>query len=550
MAESESHVRCSLNEALARSLVDHGLTTMFGLLGDANLFMVQDFVDRCGGRFVAATHEAGAVLMGLGHSLISGRPGLVSVTHGPGLTNSLTALVDGVKARVPLLLLCGDTPAEARDHFQNVSQREFVLATGAGFEQLRTPATITEDLLAALRATILQRRPVVLNVPAEFGWQDVDYVHRPLRLAPSRPLKSQGDERDNAVGIIAAARSPLVLGGRGACCPEDEAALRGLAERTGALLATTLKGKGLFHGDPWNIGVFGGLSTPVASELIQESDCVIAFGASLNRWTTAEGSLLAGKRVIQCNFEARDLATHCSPDATLVGDPASVAAELMHWLDEAEIPASGFRNDSVRERLAACDPFAGLADTATDTTVDLTRSLARLQEALPENRVVVTDVGRFVGQAWKTLDVSRPGDFIHTVNFGSIGLGPGYAMGAAVAAPDRPTVLVTGDGGFMLGGVAEFTTAVREQLDLVVIVCNDGSYGAEHVQYTGRERDAALSLFRWPEFAALARTLGGTGVAVRDDADLALACEAIRARCGPLLIDLKLDPTTMLPLDY
>lgn len=541
---------CPLHEAVARWLIDSGMTTMFGLLGDANLFMARSFVDDCGGRFVSSTHEAGAVLMGLGYALVSGQPGLVSVTHGPGLTNSLTALVDGVKARVPLLLLCGDTPVTARDHFQNVSQREFVLATGAGFHQLRSPESFGDDLSAALRETVLQRKPCVLNMPADFGWQEV--VYQPTRWRPGRAPQfgPSGDELDNAVGIIASARSPIVLAGRGALAEKDEVALRTLAERTGALLATTLKAKGLFHDDTYNLGIFGGLSTPVATELILESDCVLSFGASLNQWTTANGSLLTGKSVIQCSLESADLDANVQPDAALMGDPASVAADLVYWLDQAEIPASGFRNEEVRQRIKACDPFTGLSDTSTEVTVDLTRSLLRINNTIPEDRIVVTDVGRFVGQAWKTLDVARARSFIHTVNFGSIGLAPGYAIGAAVASPQRPTVLVVGDGGFMLGGVSEIHTAVREIVDLIIIVCNDSSYGAEHVQYAARDLSPGLSLFCWPEFSELAETLGATGIAVRNDADLSVACDAILERRGPLLIDLKLDPATMLPLDY
>jgi thiamine pyrophosphate-dependent acetolactate synthase large subunit-like protein len=543
-------LNCTVNRALAMALIENDLNVMFGLLGDANLFMAQSYVDDCGGRFVAATHEAGAVLMGLGHAMVTGQTGLASVTHGPGLTNTLTALVDGVKGRIPLLLLCGDTPASAPDHFQNISQREFVLAAGAGFVQLRSAATAVEDLLQALRATRLERRPVVLNIPAELGWETLEYSAGRVRYGYQGPFRSMGEQLDNAIGIIAAARSPIVLGGRGAIAEAQESALERLAERTGALLATTLKGKGLFHGNPYNLGVFGGLSTPVANELILHSDCVIAFGASLNKWTSGNGSLLDGKRVIQCNLESADLAVHCAPDAVLMGDPQSIVAEMIHWLDEAEIPASGFRTEEVRQRIAACDPFDGLADTATADTVDLTRSLLRLNAVIPEDRIVVTDIGRFVGQAWKALDVSRPGSFIHTVNFGSIGLGPGYAIGAAIGAPARPTVLVSGDGGFMLGGVAEFHTAVREGADLIVIVCNDGSYGAEHVQYEARNISCDLSLFGWPEFAALAETLGGTGVAVRNPDELEIACQAVINRRGPLLIDLKLDPSTMIPLDY
>lgn len=543
-------VRLKVHEATAKALIDNGVDTLFGLIGDANMFMARSFVDDHGGTFVAAANEAGAALMAIGYAHTTGRVGVVSVTHGPGVTNALTALVEGVKGRVPVLFLCGDTPVAARVHFQNVHQREFILATGAGFEQLRSPATAVMDLAMALRRAVLEKRPVALNMPADYEWQDVDYEPALAIFPENRPAVRDGPDMDDAVGIIASARAPIVLAGRGAATPEVEKALKKLAERTGALLATTLKGKGLFQGDDFNIGVFGTLSTPVAGDLIMQSDCVIAFGASLNTFTAAKGPYLEGKRIIQCNLESEEMGKNITPDAGLIGDLAGTAEAILHWLDTAEIPASGFRNTDVCARLAEQQPFADLPDTSTDTTVDLTRSLLRINDVVPEDRIFVCDVGRYVGQAWKAIDVSHPRNYVHTVHFGSIGLGLSCAIGASTAHPGRPVLLVTGDGGFMLGGLAEFHTAVRQQSDLIVVVCNDSSYGAEHVQYVARDLNPELALFDWPEFADVANTLGGAGVTVRNEEDLSRACMAIEQRRGPVLIDLKLDPERMIPLDY
>lgn len=539
-----------VHEATARALADNGIDTLFGLIGDANLFMVRSFVDDQNGRFVAAAHEAGAVLMAIGYALTTGKPGVVSVTHGPGVTNTLTALVEAVKGQVPLLVLCGDTPVMAAAHFQNVNQREFVLAAGAGFEQLRSPASAIQDLATALRRATLEKRPVVLNMPADFEWQEIEYAPVPVTVPSSRPALRDGAEMDNAVGIIASSRSPIVLAGRGAATPEAEAALVRLAERSGALLATTLKGRGLFGADPFNLGVFGTLSTPLAGDLIMQADCIIAFGASLNTFTAAKGPYLEDKRIIQCNLEALEVGRNIAPDAALVGDLAGTAEAIVHWLDEAEIPASGFRNDDVRRQLESQDPFSDLAHTATDSTVDLTRSLLRINDALHEDRIFVCDVGRYVGQAWKAIDVSRPWHYVHTVHFGSIGLGLSCAIGGAIAHADKPALLVTGDGGFMLGGLTEFHTAVRERLKLIVVVCNDGGYGAEYVQYEARDLDPALALFDWPDFAEVARSLGGKGITVRNEDELRAACAAITDLDGPLLVDLRLDPARMIPLDY
>jgi acetolactate synthase-1/2/3 large subunit len=119
-------------------------------------------------------------------------------------------------------------------------------------------------------------------------------------------------------------------------------------------------------------------------------------------------------------------------------------------------------------------------------------------------------------------------------------------VGAAFAAPGRPIVVVTGDGGFMHGGLAEFNTAVRYKLDLITIVCNDSAYGAEiskfEDRYQDRRMDPETITFDWPDFAPVAVALGGEGITVRTQEDLTVAMEAVRNRRRPLLIDLKLDP--------
>ena len=116
------------------------------------------------------------------------------------------------------------------------------------------------------------------------------------------------------------------------------------------------------------------------------------------------------------------------------------------------------------------------------------------------------------------------------------------AIGAGFAVPDRPVVLFTGDGGFMMGGINEFNTAVRMKQDLIVIVANDSAYGAEHIQFLDRKMDPGLAMFDWPSFAQIGTALGGQGILVESNDDLDKALAAIEARDRPLLIELRLDP--------
>ncbi|MBN8290833.1 thiamine pyrophosphate-binding protein [Rhodobacter sp. NTK016B] len=526
------------HQSIAQAVLDHGIDTIFGLMGDANLFMVNHYVREGGGTFVPVAHEGSAVLMALAYAQVSGKVGLATITHGPALTNCSTALTEGVRGRVPIVLLAGDTAVTTPQNSQNIDQREVVKATGAGFEQMRSAAHAAEDVATAFYRARVERRPIVVNMPSDLMWQEVAHRRTVLPVFDTPAFVPEGDALDEAIGMIASARRPVILAGRGAVGAKDR--LIALAERLEAPLATTLKGKGLFAGHPNNIGIFGTLSAPGAYDVIAKADCVIAFGASLHQFTTDKGKLLEGKRVVQVNTDPATFTANYRPDAALIADAGLTAGNILHWLDEAEIAPSGFAGEIDAASVAQHPP--GRPEGASPGHVDFAHALDRLDAALPRGRVLATDGGRFMTEVWCRLSAPEPRRFLVSTNFGSIGLGLQQAIGAGLAAPGVPVALFTGDGGFMAGGLTEFNTAVRMGLDLIVIIANDAAYGAEHIQFRDRQMDPALSQFDWPSFADIATALGGAGVTVASADDLDAAAEAIANRDRPLLIELKLDP--------
>ncbi|MEO0829884.1 MAG: thiamine pyrophosphate-binding protein, partial [Pseudomonadota bacterium] len=243
--------KLTMFEALACGLADNGVTTLFGLIGDANLFLVDTYRQQAGTQFVPAVHEGGAVLMAHGYAQVTGTVGVATVTHGPAVTNCITALTDAVRARVGMVLMAGDTAGSQPQHLQNIDQREAARLCGAGFEALRSPATANEDLARALYRARTERRPILFNMPADFMWEDAAYA-RVIHPAFETPAYApEGDDVDEAVGMIASARRPLILAGKGAIGAKD--ALIRLADRLEAPLATTLKAKGLFQGHPFGM---------------------------------------------------------------------------------------------------------------------------------------------------------------------------------------------------------------------------------------------------------------------------------------------------------
>jgi len=214
---------------------------------------------------------------------------------------------------------------------------------------------------------------------------------------------------------------------------------------------------------------------------------------------------------------------------------------MVDALREAGTEPGRFRSPEIARALQEART-PSFVDVSTDTTVDMRTAVSWLDDVLPENRVVVTDTGRFLKTTWAHLHVSHPLDFIHTGSFGSMGLSMANAIGAGVARPDQLCVSVVGDGGAMMN-LGEFNSAVRNGVPLLVVVLNDSAYGAEYAKLRDSGVDPAYSLFDWPEFADVARALGGDGVTVRSRADLDEAAAAIKAMDRALLIDVKVDPS-------
>lgn len=533
-----------LYEQIALILRALEVDVVFGLVGDANLYMMDRFQAE-NGQFVPVANESGALLAAAGYSSVSGRIGVASVTHGPGLANTVNSLYEAVKHRVPSVLISGDTAASDTDNFQDIDQRTLVLATGAEFVQAQSAETAGDDLVAAFHIAFQKRRPVVFNVPIDYQWVDVAGPIPEIAGFASAPVMPSPDDIGNAVGALASARRPVLLAGRGAIAARED--LIALAARIRAPLATTAQARQLFTGEPLDLGIFGGLATPAALEVILESDCVVVFGASLNRWTTAEGSLMRDRTVIHVDHERSAVGRHVQPTVRIHGDAALAARAMLELLDEADIPPTAFGGDGLAARLRrgremqqdgraahrAHELNREHTGARPDGTVDVLLAQWAIEHSFPRPRTLVIDAGRQCMSALGIFSVDHPRDYVHTINFGSIGVGLPYAIGAAIADTSRPTLLLCGDGGFMLGGLTEFNTAVRLGVDLTVVVFNDESFGAEHVQLVRKGLDPAISMFEWPDLADVARALGGFGRTVRSIAEL----DAVTFQPGTALVN-------------
>ncbi|RQO46024.1 acetolactate synthase [Rhodococcus sp. KBW08] len=525
---------------LAEALQKHGIDTLYGLTGNANMHYVAAFRD-AGHRFVSAVHEGGAVGMADAHARLTGEVAVASVTYGPALTNTMTALTEATRFKTPLVLITGDTPPEPT-YFQRVDIAAVAKAAGAGYERIYTPGSIVRDLNRAIRRSAAESRPIVLDAPVEILTSDAQpqaEVHR-QRTAASTGVAL--DDLDGALGILVSAARPVLVAGRGAVQSDAAKQIVALAESCGAALATTALARELFAGHPRNIGIMGSLTRGPANDVLNESDCIVAFGAGLNSYTTYNGELTRGKRIVHIDTDAAVLDNYVPVDEGVIGDARDVAQALGTALRAAGIDSAnqGWRT-RVEARMATRNLEDEYVDRSTDTTLDIRTAARYLNIVLPKNRTLVSDIGRYVHGAWPYIEVATPGHFVCTGAFGSIGLGLAASIGAAVALPDQPVTLLVGDGGLMMN-VGEISTAVSERLPIIVVCFNDRAYGAEHHLFAALGFDTTYTLTDYPDLKAVMTTMGVEAYDVSTIDDLEQIREHLQSPAGPVFLNVHLDP--------
>jgi thiamine pyrophosphate-dependent acetolactate synthase large subunit-like protein len=529
---------------LARDLTGYGARRCFGLLGTAN-FRISHALVEAGVELISARHEGNAASMADAYAKSTGELTLCSVHSGPGLTNAITGIAEAAKSRTPLLVLAGDVPNGAVKNNFYIEQAELVRSVGAVSERIHTPATAREDALRAATRALRDRQTVVLSLPLDVQHAELATNLPPLALpaAPGR-LHPAPEAVQALADAVQGAQRPLVLGGRGTVISDAEGALVALADRIGALLATSVCGHGLFADDPWSLGIAGGFSSPIADDLIKESDLILSVGASLTQWTTKKGKLIAPDATIaQIDVEAAKLGYQMPVDVAVLGDARATAETLLAELHRRGFVSPGRRSERVRERIRTGDNHRfPHPDESTERFID-PRTLSKAVDAiLPQERAVASDSGHFCGWVPRYLRVPDARASCLSHSFQSVGLGLASAIGLAFANPGRLAVLGTGDGGFLMS-ISDLETAIRLGLRMCILVYNDASYAAE-VHYF-RRQGLSIDIVQFPDtdFAAIARGYGARAATVRklDDFEPLRAWVAEGAP-GVFVIDGKINP--------
>lgn len=529
-------------------LTEMGVKTVFVMPGGA-IAPVADALLDSNIRTVTVRHECGGVFAAAAYARATGNLGVVLVTSGPGVLNTMTGLASAHCDGLPVLILAGEVqrPLHGRVALQEGSAHHLNIVgmvkhltkfAHAVMEPNALPSLVRRAAQTALSG---RRGPALLTIPVDVAAAKI----RPARLSvnPRVEITVDSADLDDAARALAGARRPLILAGSGCRWGTGPAALLSFAERLGAPVATTPKAKGVFpESHPLSLGVFGHGGHQSATAYAEAGiDVLLAIGSGLsdpatNGWSK---SLQPEQELIQIDVDAAQVGRSYPATMGLIGPAEAVLPSLTRRLPPK--PARSFRLER------ATDPQRA-RDAAPEQAITPARALWELQQVMSRDTIYAVDIGDHLLFATHYLQVDAPDGYYAMTGLASMGSGIAAALGAKLARPERPVVAVVGDGCFSMG-LGELQVAVQDRLPITVVVLNDQRYGMV-------ENGNRLSFGRTPSYPSsamhvdeVATALGARAFVVQHPGDL-LAAPILEAHQNGevLVLDVRIDPTVKLPL--
>ncbi len=503
-------------ERICATLQALGADTVFGLPGSQNVALFSA-LGASSLRTVVATSETAAAFMANGYARVTGRPGILCTIPGPGFTFALSGVAEAFLDSVPLVHLVG-APAKSpgrRFQLQAIDQAAMAAPITKAVLRAEDPAEVEGAVKKAYALSLAgEPGPVMVQIAPDALSAQSHSAGAEVPCVPPQP-----PPLDGVVGRLSNARRPLLYAGQGALLAG--APLAKLAEALRAPVVTTTSGRGvLSESHPWVMPSDLAPSAAVVA-LFSEADVVLAVGVKFSH-NGARGFRLdlGADKLIHIDAARSNIGANFPASESVVGDAASILAALVSRLGT---PASTWTPSDVaawRSRLAATDSsheprLAALRPSGAQAFFDA------LNRALPARSVLALDSGQHQMLARRHFRVHGPGALLAPTNFQSMGYGIPAGIGAKLGRPEHCTVALVGDGGFALSGL-ELLTAVREGIDLAVIVFNDGHYGLirdQQIEACGTAHGTGL---RNPDFSRFASAVGARYLRLEGDLDEAL----------------------------
>jgi pyruvate oxidase len=536
------HAR-TVSDVMVETMVNWGVSHVFGMVGHSNLGLA-DALRRQAEQgkltFIGVRHEGAAAFAASAFAKLTGRPGACLSIAGPGATNLLTGLWDARVDRAPVLALTGqvETQVLGPGAFQELDLAAAFAPVAAWSQTVLASSRHAELMTLALKHALLRRDVAHLIFPDEVQAQpcaDDAEASGPAGRLPDQAVAPPAAALSAALDKIRAARRPAIIVGHGARGSIDTVVR--LAERLSCPVITTFKAKGLLPDDhPLACGVLGRSGTPVASHFMNESDLLIVFGASFSKHTGIDPR----RPTIQVDFDPLMLGKFHPVEVPVYGEIGVTAQALLGdlsergeaWLDRRpEITERWSQWRAEKERRADLDQGRGLASAAV---------FAAASRQVPDDAVIAVDVGNNTYSFGRYFECGRQA-VLMSGYLGSIGFGYPAAMGAWAAAPGRPVVAITGDGGFGQY-MGELCTAVKYGMKITHVLLNNNELGKISKEQRAAQVPVWQTSLHNPSFAAYAEACGALGIRVTERDELDEALRRALEHDGPALVEVMTDP--------
>jgi thiamine pyrophosphate-dependent acetolactate synthase large subunit-like protein len=552
------------HEIIIQILSDENVGTIFTLMSEDTMSLMSKIESerKDSIRMIKTRHEQSAMAMADGYARAENRIGVCLVGRGPAVAQTGTALVTARKKGSNVLVIVPETPLSNSYDIKEFEQESYLRSTIGTVESIRSHETLISDFREAIRRVKVGDGPLAVQIPWDLLDSEMNVLdsienncatdpesttYSNARVHSDDQARVHPDETliEKAIDMYVesdAFQPPVILAGHGAIQAGAKEAIEELAERTSALLATSLQARNYFADHPYYLGFTGSWGSNVANQYANESHLVFAIGASLNPYTIDNGHVFGDDtQIIHIDQDLIDIGGYADINLGIQGDARITTEALVEELERRDIHREGeLWSDRLRTEIEESSPMNEQEFPDVPDTVDPRELVTALNEILPENRKVVTDAGHFT--RWVVDGIQTdPEDFTFTLDFAAIGLGFPMGVGTAVAATDCSCITICGDAGFMMS-MQDLETAVRNNIPMTIIVMNDSSLGSEYHSLAVKGEDPNVALVSSPDFADIAESIGAEGHTVRSFDDLHTISDKLGQKPeGPLVIDCKVN---------